>query len=256
MRLRIVAAYLVGLLALFLVAPASAADKIAIVMLHGGGSSGSQFDDVRPIIAKAGYRIVTPDMCWAQSRQYDTTAEGCLADVDKQVDRLKAEGYTRIVIAGHSRGGIFAIYYAANRKGLAGVIAMAPSGPPTGMDSNSLAVKLAHDMIKQGRGEQVINWSSGINELWATPNAYLSWSGMESPLYDKELLPRLTAPLLWVAGTQDPGQRAAGERFAYAPANPLNALISVEADHFATPDVAVYDLLKWLDRLSDVKATN
>src|SRR5215212_2111770 len=180
MPFKIVVAFLSAHIAAALAAtPTAAAEKLAIVMLHGGGSSGSQFDDVRPVIEKAGYRIVTPDMCWAQTRQFDASAEGCLADVDKQVNRLKAEGYERIVIAGHSRGGIYAIYYAAHRQGLAGVIAMAPSGPPTGMDSNSLAVRLAHEMIKQGKGEQAINWSSGINELWATPNVYLSWTGME-----------------------------------------------------------------------------
>jgi pimeloyl-ACP methyl ester carboxylesterase len=235
---------------------AVAADRIAVVMLHGGGSSGSQFDDVRPVIEKAGYRIVTPDMCWAQSRQFDKSTEGCLADVDKAVDRLKGEGYDRIVIAGHSRGGIFAIYYAAHRPGLAGVIAMAPSGPPTGMDTNNPNVANAHRLIKEGRGNLVTQWGSGINEVWATPNDYLTWTGMESPLYDKELLPRLTAPILWVAGTLDGGQRFADERFAFAPKHPLNALITVEADHFATPDVAVQDLVKWLDRLGGGKPTN
>src|SRR4051812_34360205 len=76
---------------------APAADAMAIVMLHGGGSSGSQFDDLRLIVERAGYRIVTPDMCWAQSRRYDKSAPGCMADVDKAIDRLKAEGYQRIV---------------------------------------------------------------------------------------------------------------------------------------------------------------
>ncbi len=256
MRLRILSALVAPLFAFMAAASASAADKLAIVMLHGGGSSGSQFNDVVPIIKAAGYRIVTPDMCWAQTRQYDKSAEGCLADVDKEVNRLKGEGFTRIVIAGHSRGGIFAIYYAANRTGLAGVIAMAPSGPPTGMDSNSPAVKTAHEMIKQGRGNVSVNWSSGINEQWATPEVYLSWTGMESPLYDKELLPQLTAPILWVAGTQDLGQRFADERYAYAPKNPMNALVTVNADHFGTPDVAVNDLVRWLDRLAATKVTN
>jgi pimeloyl-ACP methyl ester carboxylesterase len=256
MRFPVLAASLAALSGVFAAAPAAAADKIGVVMLHGGGSSGSQFDDVRPVIQQAGYRMVTPDMCWAQSRQYDKSAEGCLEDVDKAVARLKAEGFERIVIAGHSRGGIYAIYYAAHRPGLAGVIAMAPSGPPTGMDSNNLSVAIAHRLIKEGRGDIVAQWGSGINEVWATPNAYLSWTGMESPLYDKELLPRLTAPILWVAGTRDGGQRFAAERYGFAPAHPLNALITVDADHFSTPDVAAHDLVKWLDRLAGGKATN
>src|SRR3954471_2987589 len=88
---------------------AAASDRVAIVLLHGGGSSGSQFDDMRPIVEKAGYRLVTPEMCWGQSRRYDKSAPACMADVDKAIGRLKGEGYERIVIAGHSQGGIFAI---------------------------------------------------------------------------------------------------------------------------------------------------
>jgi pimeloyl-ACP methyl ester carboxylesterase len=196
-------------------------------------------------------------MCWAQSRRYDKSAPACMEDVDKAIGRLKAEGYERIVVAGHSQGGIFAIYYAANRKGLAGVIAFAPSGPPVGMDNNNVTVAYAHRLVKEGRGDLVTNMGGGgINEIFATPNDYLTWTSIESPLYDLELLPKLTAPILWVAGTQDPGQRTAPERYKYAAANPLNAFVSVEADHFATPDAAVGDMIRWLDRLSAAKPTN
>ena len=234
----------------------AAGDKVAVVLLHGGGSSGSQFDDMRPIVEKAGYRLVTPEMCWGQSRRYDKSAPACMADVDKSIERLKGEGYQRIVIAGHSQGGIFAIYYAANHTGLAGVIAFAPSGPPVGMDSNNVTVVYAHRLVREGRGDIVTNFGGGINEIFATPNDYLTWTSIESPLYDLELLPRLTAPILWVAGTQDSGQRNAPERYKYAPANALNAFLTVEADHFATPDVAVGEMIKWLDRLSATKPTN
>jgi pimeloyl-ACP methyl ester carboxylesterase len=237
-------------------AAAPGSDKIAIVLLHGGGSSGSQFDDLRPIVEKAGYRVVTPDMCWAQSRRYDKGAPACMADVDKAIDRLKAEGYQRIVVGGHSQGGLFAIYYAANHKGLAGVVVFAPGGPPVGMDSNNLMVAYAHRLVKEGKGDVVVNFGGGINEIFATPDDYLSWTSIESPLYDIELLPKFTAPILWVAGTQDPGQRNAPDRYKYAAANPLNAFVTVEADHFATPDVGVNEMIKWLDRLAAAKATD
>src|SRR5438105_3968242 len=157
---------LAGAAAVSATAPAAAAnDKPAIVLLHGGGSSGSQFDDMRPVIEKAGYRVVTPDMCWAQSRRYDKGAPACMADVDKAIGRLKGEGYERIVVAGHSQGGIFAIYYAANHTGLAGVVAFAPSGPPVGMDSNNITVAYAHRLVREGRGDLVINLGGGINEI-------------------------------------------------------------------------------------------
>jgi pimeloyl-ACP methyl ester carboxylesterase len=257
MRLRLL---LAGLAALAVMAAAAtpgwAADKIAVILLHGGGSNGSQFDNIMPVMERAGYHVVAPDMCWGESRRYDEGAQACLADVDKQVDRLKAAGYQRIVIGGHSQGGIFAIYYAANRSGLAGVIAYAPSGPPTGMDSNSLSVAYAHKLIGAGQGDIRTDFGGGIDPIMATPNDYLSWRGMESPLHDVELLPKLTAPILWVAGTDDPGQKTAAQRFKYAPQYPLNQLVSVEADHFGTPDAAVKETIAWLDRLAAAGAAN
>src|SRR5262249_47567398 len=129
------------------------------------------------------------------------------------------------------------------------VIAFAPSGPPVGMDSNNPSVAYAHRAIAAGKGDVVVDFGNGINPILSTPNDYLSWTGMESPLYDIELLPRLTAPLLWVAGTRDPGQANAAERYAHAPANGSNAFVTVDADHFGTPDAAVQQMIDWLDRL-------
>ena len=74
--------------------------------------------------------------------------------------------------------------------------------------------------------------------------------------YDTELLPKLTAPLLWVAGTEDNGQRNAEERFKLAPSTPLNRFVLVKADHFATPDVAVNDMMAWLEELRASLKTN
>jgi hypothetical protein len=118
------------------------------------------------------------------------------------------------------------------------------------MDSNNPSVAYAHHMIAAGKGDVTVDFGNGINPINATPSDYLSWTGLESPLYDRELLPRLTAPILWVAGTKDPGQKDAAERYQLAPPSPLNQFVTVDADHFATPDVAVHDLVDWLDRLS------
>lgn len=233
--------------------PANAADKMALVLLHGGGSSGSQFFDMRPIIEKAGYRLITPDMCWSQNRRYEKDAMACMEDVDKAINKLKSEGFERIVLGGHSMGGINAILYAAHHTGLAGIVVFAPSGPPTGTDRTNPTVSYAHDLIRQGKGEDIVLFGGGINEIHASANAYLSYTGMESPLYDLELLPKITTPILWVAGTKDPGQNNATDRFKVAPPHRLNSFIRVVADHFETPDVAVGDMIKWLDRLAEDK---
>ncbi len=232
---------------------ADAAEKIGVVLLHGGGSDGSQFNDMRPVIEKAGYGLETPDMCWSASRRYRRTAEECLEDTDKAVAKLKARGFERIVIAGHSMGGINAILYAANRANLAGLIVFAPSSPPRG-DGRVPNVAIARELVKRGLGDEVTAFQGGINDIMATPRAYLSYTGQESPLYDYELLPKITTPILWVRGTMDAGQVTATERFKFAPAHPLNAFMTVNGDHFDTPDVAAGEMVQWLDRLAAAPA--
>ncbi len=227
--------------------PASA--RIGVVMLHGNGSWGGQFAPMVPVMKEANFGFETPDACWADIRQYDHTAEECMADVDKAIERLKAKGYDQIVVGGHSMGGINTLLYAANHKGLAGIIVFAPSAKPSRTNSDP-QVLFARDMVKRGLGDTRVDFpSTGINIPYIAPKNWLSFFGPESSLYDFELLPKLSAPLLWVAGTDDNGQRDADKRFPLAPATPLNKFVLVKADHYATPDVATPDMIAWLDAL-------
>jgi hypothetical protein len=111
-------------------------------------------------------------------------------------------------------------------------------------------VLFARDMVKRGFADTRIEFpTTGINPLYVAPKNWLSFYGPESSLYDYELLPKLTAPLLWVAGTEDNGQREAATRYKAAPPAPLNRFVLVKADHFATPDVATPDMMGWLNEL-------
>jgi pimeloyl-ACP methyl ester carboxylesterase len=240
------AAFAAAALALWL-SPASA--RIGVVMLHGNGSWGGQFAPFVEIFAKAGFGLETPDMCWSDRRRYDRTAEECMDEVDAAAARLKASGFDQIVVSGHSMGGINTLLYAANRTGLAGVMVFAPSGRPSRTNSDWM-VLFARGLVARGEGDAVAEFpTSGINPLYVRPRMWLSFFGPESSLYDFELLPKLTAPLLWVAGTEDNGQRDAQNRFKLAPAAALNRFVLVKADHFATPDAAAPDIMAWLKDL-------
>jgi hypothetical protein len=81
------------------------------------------------------------------------------------------------------------------------------------------------------------------------PRAWLSFFGPDSPLDELQLLPKLSAPLLWVAGSDDRGQDDAAERFGRTPATPMNRFIMVKADHFRTPEVALPAVISWLSEL-------
>jgi pimeloyl-ACP methyl ester carboxylesterase len=228
------------------ISPASA--RIGVVMLHGNGSSGLQFSPMVGVFEEAGFGLQTPDMCWSDRRQYDKPPLDCMADVDRAIGRLKAEGYDQIVIAGHSMGGINSELYAANHPGLAGVILFAPA-EHQGRPATDPSVALALSLVAKGQGSVRTDFPSNGLPLKTIPSAWLGFFGPDSVLDDKALLPRISAPVFWAAGTDDPGQKNAADRFKLAPAMPLNRFIVVTADHFATPAVALPAVITWLNEL-------
>ena len=231
----------------FALSPASA--RIGVVMLHGNGSWGGQFEPMVPIFKAAGFGFEAPDMCWADIRQYDRSAMDCMDEVDKAIAKLKADGYDQIVVGGHSLGGINALLYAANHKGLVGVIAFAPSLEP-GRSNQDPTVQWARGLVAQGLGDKRIDFpTTGINSIYSYPSAWLTYFAPESLLYANDLVPQISAPLLWVVGSDDPGQADAPHYYAKAPSTPLNQFITVKADHFATPDVATPQMMDWLNSL-------
>jgi pimeloyl-ACP methyl ester carboxylesterase len=222
--------------------------RIGVVMLHGNLSDGLQFSDMVGPFDQAGFGLQTPDMCWSDRRQYDKPPLACMADVDKAVARLKADGYDQIVIAGHSMGGINTELYAANHAGLAGVILLAPAAHQ-GRPATDPTVSWALGLVAKGQGDERILFPTKGNPLYSTPNAWLGFFGPDSVLDDAALLPKISAPLFWAAGTDDRGQANAADRFKLVPANPLSRLVVVKADHFATPDVALSEMIAWLNGL-------
>src|SRR3954469_20041937 len=129
--------------------PASA--RIGVVMLHGNGSNGLQFSPMVGLFDEANFGLQTPDMCWSDRRQYDKPPLDCMADVDRAVARLKADGYDQAVIAGHSMGGVNTELYAANHSGLAGVILFAPA-EHQGRPASDPSVALALSLVAKGQG--------------------------------------------------------------------------------------------------------
>jgi pimeloyl-ACP methyl ester carboxylesterase len=237
-----------ALAALALAAWSPAEARIGVVLLHGNLSSGLQFSHMVGVFAEAGVGLQTPDMCWSGRRSYDRPALDCMTDVDRAIGRLKADGYDQIVVAGHSMGGINTLLYAAHHNGLAGVIVFAPSAR-TARPAGDATVAMAQDLVARGVGGARTQFPSRGNPFFTVPRAWLSFYGPDSPLDDAKLLPKLSAPLLWVAGTDDRGQADGAERFQRAPATPMNRFLLVKADHFATPDVALPQVMAWLGEL-------
>ena len=159
-------------LAIFLVAlsppGAGAAEKIGVLMLHGKAHGNKSIYHLSGRgLESAGFLVEMPSSTpWSPNRIYDRTYLGTLKEMDTAVDKLKAAGATHVIVGGHSIGANVALGYAANRKGLAGLIVL---GAGHFISGNFMGKKLgkdvarAKDMIAAGKGKEMANFDD-INQ--------------------------------------------------------------------------------------------
>jgi len=231
-------------------------ERFGIVLLHGKTGMPSQFTLLATDLTDLGYLVETPEMCWSVRRIFDRSFSGCLEDVDAAVARLKTDGAEGIIVAGHSLGGVGALFYGATRDGLAGIIALAPDGDPVGFGRIPVIAKsvaAARADVKAGKGDIVMTFNDFVLgkplPVKAKAADFLTFYGADSPAVMTTTIPKLKAPLLWVAGTKDSSQRNAEALFRKAPKRPQNSFVKVNAGHLATPGAAFDPILDWLDKL-------
>jgi pimeloyl-ACP methyl ester carboxylesterase len=242
--------------------PALAAGPIGVVLLHGKTGMPGAMSKLASALSAAGYVVETPEMCWSKKRIFDMALEGCLAEVDAAVARLKAKGASRIVVGGTSQGAMGAFAYGASRDGLAGIIGMAPAADPVNLAKFPVlagGIEKAKSLIAAGQGDTPAPLNDIITggkaaPITATPNAYMSFHAPDAPIatianLQAAVLPKERSPVLWVAGTSDPTQANAPAAYAHLSANPLNRYATVEADHGNTPDAAADVIIAWLKTL-------
>jgi pimeloyl-ACP methyl ester carboxylesterase len=254
---------LVASLTAFGAPQASAAEKVGVVLMHGEqGAPGRVIDGLAVALEKAGYLVGRPDICWSARRSYEATFNECLAAIDDAIVKLKNLGATSIVVGGLSLGGNAAIAFGAGHPGLLGIIALAPSHDARAMaESADIAdsVTRARQLVVAGKGEESISLSdvafgpggAYTIEVATTPAIYLTFFGPASPAVIPDNTPRLIAPLLWVAGVDDPTQPGgADDAFAGAPANPLSRYVVVASGRQDTPEKSKDAVLVWLKDLA------
>ncbi len=241
------------------VAPAWAEDKVGVVLMHGKWSNGI------PLIASLadrlrgeGYLVSTPEMPWSARRMYDASYDAALSEIDRAVQSLRDKGADRIVVAGHSLGANAALGYGARREGLLGIIALAPGHTPElpSMKERYVSdVAHARTLVEAGQGDQSVTYMD-INQgksrtVSVSAQVFLSYCDPDGPAVMPVNAAKLTAPLLWVVGSDDKmSDRGEGYAFAKVPANPLNRYVLVNAGHMETPAVATSDVVAWLKQIA------
>ena len=241
--------------------PAGAAGRLGVVLLHDAGGTPQDIAKVAAGLNAAGFATGVPDLCWSQSRAYDKAYPDCLKDVDAAVAALRKGGATSIAIGGVGQGAVFAIDYAAAHADFAGVVALAPSADPPDPSRYPEFAASLKDAAAAAKKRQtapapyVSIAPGGPVTITTTPAIFLSFHGPQSPIatiraIKGKSLPKLKSPLLWVAGTRDPGQASTRAVFAAAPENKLSSYLRVEADHAGTAEAGLEAVVAWLKTLS------
>src|SRR5262249_21199853 len=157
-----------------------------IVLLHGRGAMPKQFLSYAAPLAKQGYLVEWPEMCWSRQRIYDRPYVECLRDVGDAIERLRTRGMTGFVVAGQSLGANAALAYGARHGGLKGVIALAPSHLAELLPRRAeiaSSIKRAQELIAAGQGESRFDFADvnggRISTVTTTPKIYLSFFGAD-----------------------------------------------------------------------------
>jgi pimeloyl-ACP methyl ester carboxylesterase len=192
-----------------------------------------------------------------------------LKEIDSQVDRLKAQGAKKIIVAGHSMGTPMALAYAARRDGLAGVIGLAPGHHPELMpamypDFFPKQLTNAKEAVAAGKGDertafQAAQCCTFYQTFWTTPRIYLDYFDSEGSgtMAGNAALVKEGIPVLMVYGEKDVIFKLlsdAKESYSdYVPSrlkpNPLHKRIIIDSDHRSVPERASSQVIEWLKTL-------
>lgn len=243
-----------------LVASARAAppdQPCAIVLMHG------KWGDTR-YIGFMGRRmepycvVRNIELPWSRRRAYDVPYPQALQEIAEQVAELRAAGFARVVLMGHSFGANAALAYMAQYGDADAVVALAPGHAPAVMYARGIgreAVEQARALVAAGKGDETLSmedFNQGQSQhLRMRADVLLSY-------FDPDGLGHMPAtaaafrrpvPLLWVIGTADPFYRA-GEAYAYsrAPPHPASRYLVYTGGH-GDYEASADQVLQWLQAL-------
>ncbi|MFO0252968.1 MAG: alpha/beta hydrolase [Betaproteobacteria bacterium] len=249
---------LLAMLALPLPLPAQeAATGSSIVILHGKG--GMPQGLVRPLaegLEARGWLVANLQMPWSRDRQYDVDVDAAVKEVDAAIAALRDQGAKRVIVAGHSQGGVFALHYATLRP-LDGLVAIAPGGDVAHsvfLQQLGGAVRSARRMVSEGRGQDRSEFLDyeGAKGSWTvrtTAAMYLSWFDPDGAMNLSRSLRAVqpATPVLMIVPTHDiPALRKIKDsNFRALPAHPRSRLHEPEADHTGAPRASVDEIVRW-----------
>ncbi|MBP7567810.1 MAG: alpha/beta hydrolase [Burkholderiaceae bacterium] len=242
--------------------PASANERIGVLMLHGKNPGSNQdpgFSPMKAAFEREGWLTAFPDMPWSRTRYIDGNWDKAMAETASHVKSLREQGATKIVIVGHSIGTPAALSHAARGGDADALVLLAPGHIPYGYYNNPAfkvvrdSVDEARKLVADGKGDARERFSD-INQgrqltVVATARDYLSYFDPASDADMSVTSPRIPARIavFTAIGEADPLFRNVRRYFVdKLPSNPKNRYLEVSGGHLDTPHVAREEVIQWI----------
>jgi pimeloyl-ACP methyl ester carboxylesterase len=231
--------------------------QIGIVLMHGKGGSPTRYvSGLASSLAKKGYLVANLEMPWSGRRDYDVSVSVAEREIESALDTLRSKGAKKLFVAGHSQGGLFALYF-GSKHFVDGIIAIAPGGSVSSLvfrEKLGASVELARKLIAEGKGNEKTRFSDyegskGTYPIASTPEAYLSWfdpdGAMNQTAAVKSMNPQV--PVLFIVPKGDyPGLlKAKQPMFDSLPSNPLTKLYEPDSTHLDAPSASRDEIVRW-----------
>jgi pimeloyl-ACP methyl ester carboxylesterase len=245
-------------------AAAQAPTRIGVVVMHGkGGSPGGYVAFLATSLERQGYMVANLEMPWSERRSYDVSVAEAAAEVESALARMRSGGAVRVFVAGHSQGGLFALYFGGKHP-VDGIIAIAPGGnvaSPSYRDKLGPAVARAHQLVADGKANdkaQFIDFegSKGTYPISCTPANYLSWfdpdGAMNESLAVRNMNPQVPVLFIVPQGDYPPLLKAKEPMFAALPHPPLTTLYEPSSSHRDAPTAAAGEIEHWINEVAAI----
>jgi pimeloyl-ACP methyl ester carboxylesterase len=239
------------------------ASEIGIVIMHGkGGLPTKHVGDLASALASKGYLVANLEMPWSSRRNYDVSVSAAETEVKAALEMLRGKGAKKLFVAGHSQGGLFALYFGSQHK-TDGIIAVAPGG---NVGSNlfreklSASVEMARKLVADGKADEKNRFfdfesSQGVYPITSSAGVYLTWFDPDGAMNQVAAIKRLGAlspqvPVLYIAPKNDyPGLiKVNPTMFASLPTHPITKLYEPDASHVAAPSASLDEIVRWTSR--------
>jgi pimeloyl-ACP methyl ester carboxylesterase len=252
---RFIAAWLFATLAFV---AAAQSPRTSVVVMHGkGGLPDGLVHELAMFLDARGFLVANLEMPWSSRRDYDVDVAAGLAQVEAALADLRTKGAAKVFVAGHSQGGVFALYV-AGKIPVDGVVAIAPGGnvaTPAFRQYTGESVDRAADMVKAGKGAERARFVDyegrrGTSPVFTTAASYLSWFDPDGAMNELASIHRLDAkmPVLFIAPTDDYPMllRTNPEMIRALPKNPLTKVYKPDASHVKAPTASREEIARWI----------